>query len=91
MSTLTERVVAIADTHTVALFDGHWPCRACEFSTEEVEGRAAFRAHVADAIIAEVREQVAQDILDEAENYAGDAAREFGEIFAKVARGGEGK
>ena len=42
-----------------------------------------------DLVRAAERATVAQDILDEADNYAGDMAREFGEIFAKVARAGE--
>lgn len=101
MSTLTERVVAIADTHTVALLDGHWPCRACGFRTEEVEGSGAFRAHVADWIIAEVREQVAREIesarpsiadMDLGANLGAKAAiREGMDRAARIARGGEGE
>ena len=42
-------------------------------------------------VTSDLREQTAQDILDEADLYAGDAAREFAQIFARIARGGEGR
>lgn len=47
------------------------------------------RASERATVTLDVREQVAQEIRDEADNYAGDMAREFGEIFAKVALGGD--